>query len=693
MDKKTLINKAFLHLRDGRWQDAVSAYQSLLESHPEDPGLMNLLGDALLGKGRIIDAIQAFRQAYQVYQRQDESSRASLMLTKMGRIDPNSVDELKEGRPRADVSSEDAAGFEEAITAAKAELSRDPKSLERQQKVGDLLAKAGRIDEAAQSYLSIGNALYNARQFAKAGPVYKHVIELDPGNLQARIALGEIYSKEGSDSEAKKEFLMVAETLIRQGNLDRGQLFAQKAIQLKSIEAHYYMGLVHFLKGKGEEARSEFETLLKFKVNHQGALTHLAHLLGEAGELDDAQGLLERLIKLDRNNAKAKEDLARLLLKRGESKAAREHFNEAMNAYAAQEEWERTAICAHEALKLDSENVELYLKLADAAYAAGLEDQAAEACNALGDVYEAQGQAAEAQAVRRKAAEILGQAPSAAPSEHEPAPKSEKPLSQADETKVMMNIAATYIRQGSLDEAIEIYQKILQADPNNAAVKEALTRAYATFAGVNPEKAVAKQGGKAGGGEEQRLQREARERAQREAQIRSQRRPTQEPSRQSKSASVQDDLSPVGDQQEDEIAGDHQDEFMTVTVAEIYTKQGLLNEALKIYQKILEIEPGNLEAQAKKRELEKTMSDQERLRKETAPHEPSKADPSKAGGSGRGETGEKMRKPAAAEKAGEKPEAPADADAKDSKPGRGKHKGSDDDDGPPRQKRSRVSYV
>ena len=44
---------------------------------------------------------------------------------------------------------------------------------------------------------------------------------------------------------------------------------------------------------------------------------------------------------------------------------------------------------------------------------------------------------------------------------------------------------------------------------------------------------------------------------------------------------------------------DELDEFTTVTVAEIYTKQGLIEEALRIYQRILAKEPGNADVAAK----------------------------------------------------------------------------------------------
>lgn len=711
MDKKTLLNTAYLHFQAGQWDQAIEQYKKLLELDPADALALNMLGDAHARQGRIIDALQFYRQAAQVFVRNGSGEKAEMVKRKMAKLDPNSVEETVSAEKVA-VQGEGEAGLTDAIERLKAQIASDPKNLEHYQKAGELMTRAGRNSEAAEYYLTVANALYNNRLFSKAQPLYQRIIEVDPGNFQAHVALGEIYSKEGSDSEAKKEFLFVAENLIRQGNLERGQLFAQKAIQLKSIEAHYYLGLVFYLKGQLQEARSEFEVLLKFKVSHQGALTHLAQIFIAGGQLDEASALFERLLKADSKNADAMEKQAELALKQGKTDAALEAYGRAMDAFAGDEQWERVAACAARAAELNPQNPEYYLKLADAAYNAGLEEQAAEACSSLAKLYDALGKADQAGQMRVKARELRGEAepgPAAgvkSPPARPAAQETGKSFSPADEIKMMMNMAAGFIQQGSLDEAIEIYLKILKTDPNNEEVKTALTRAYAMFAGVNPEAAVAKKNAaknaKPDAADEQQVQREAQLRAQREAQVRAQQRnaaPAAPESPQAKTPSKEPELlQAVGSLHEDEIAGDHQDEFMTVTVAEIYTKQGLLNEALKIYQKILEIEPGNLEAQVKKQDLETTLAEQERLRLQSEETAKKKAKAEKAPEANSGKTKETgattaASKPAAVEE--KAPTGPEDAVIEAPDKGGSKRNNKDDGPEPPSSKgrRGRVSYV
>lgn len=685
----------------------------MLELDAGDLVALNMLGDIHAQQGHVTEALQFFKQAVQIMLVQGAKEKAESIKRKMSKLDPNSVEEEPEEAQVAQLAPAETGTVKDAIETLKARVAADPKNLELIQKLSELLAKAGRNPEAAEQLLIIANALYNNRLFKKAEPVFQQILQLEPGNLQAHIALGEIFSKDGSDSEAKKEFLFVAEHLIRQGNLERGQLFAQKAIQLKSIEAHYYLGMVFYQKGQVNEARTEFETLLKFKLGHQGALTHLAQILNQTGQTEEAWGLYERLVKADPKNGDAWEKQGLLAVKAGKNDVASEKFRQAMEVFAAEEQWERAALCAGEALKVDPQNSELYLKLADASYNAGLEQQAAEACDALAELYESQGKSEEAKQIRAKAVELKNggvsgavASPVESPAEPPVASRSaEKNPAPVDEVKVMMNIAATYIRQGSFDDAIEIYQQIAKKDPNNEEVRAALTRAYAMFAGVNPEtavtkKAVPKAGTKTDSEEQQRLQREARERAQQEAQARAQRSktPTETASAFSaKPASPESDLMQSMGAKEDEIAGDHQDEFMTVTVAEIYTKQGLLNEALKIYQKILEIEPGNLEAQMKKQELENTMAEQERLRQQSEEAARKKAEEEKMAAEAAAKAAlaksqeEKIGAGALAAESVEAPESlVSDNVTQNIQPG---VKPPDDNPEPPGRRRGHVSYV
>ncbi len=721
MEKKSLASSAFMALKDGQLEDAIKYYQQYFQANPTDASPLTMAGYCYGKLGKVSEALKHYRHALLISKKQHLTSKIEAIQKAMIRLDPDSVGDFEaELQALPDKQGEETA----EIKSLKQTIEKDAKDQETLQQLAQLLEKQQLMGEAAKYYLALGNLFYSAKAFDKAVTLFQHILQIKPTFIHAHIALAETFAKQGSDSDAKKEYLYAAEQLIRNGDLERGKVFAQKAIQLKSIEAHYYLGLVFLQEQNHAEAIQEFETLLKFKVNHQGGLTFLAQLYQQANRSEEATGLYERLLKVDNKNPELLETWAYTAKAQGDTTKACEKFTQAMDAFAGEELWENAAVCATQAIALNSTNQELYLKLADASYNAGLENQAAEACLALAGVLESMGKTDAAAQMRSKAKEITGgevnqetppaqEAPpplSSMPPEEEPplaptlepesvpAPAPPAPVTPVDsETnmQMMMNIAGTYIQQGSLDEAIEIYQKILKTDPQNETVKSALTRVYAMFAGINPETAVARKSNHQEREiDDQQVQREAREKAQHEAKIRSQRLSGKESAAATKNEnSKAGGFQTLGHDKEDEIDGDSQDEFMTVTVAEIYTKQGLLNEALKIYQKILEIEPGNQEAKLKKEELESKMAEQERVRKqsEVALQEKNAADKKAAEAKVAAEKKALEEKAAAEQKAKAQKTESAGKTDQSSKPSQSKS--SDDDQEPPPKRRGRVSYV
>ncbi len=80
---------------------------------------------------------------------------------------------------------------------------------------------------------------------------------------------------------------------------------------------------------------------------------------------------------------------------------------------------------------------------------------------------------------------------------------------------------------------------------------------------------------------------------------------------------------------------------MTLAVADIYVRQGLLEEAAKIYHRIVQNEPDNLEAKKK-------LSDVENLIKSKGAKAPSESAPAAAPPAPSGSTGSKTTEPSSA---------------------------------------------
>src|SRR6185503_16981227 len=110
---------------------------------------------------------------------------------------------------------------------------------------------------------------------------------------------GEIHVRGGNESDAKKEYLLIAEAMLNKGDLETALSYSRKAVQLKSIEAYYYLGQVLLKQGKHDEAKAEFEKLLKFKLNHCGALVAMGAIHEAKGAPDEALKYYQRALKIE----------------------------------------------------------------------------------------------------------------------------------------------------------------------------------------------------------------------------------------------------------------------------------------------------------------------------------------------------------------------------------------------------------
>jgi tetratricopeptide (TPR) repeat protein len=270
-----------------------------------------------------------------------------------------------------------------------------------------------------------------------------------------------------------------------------------------------------------------------------------------------------------------------------------------------------------------------------------------------------------------------------APEVHEkPAPAPEPAgLDSLEELKAQISIAENYLKQGLVEEAIEVYQQLAEAHPENAEVKQKLNQAYTAYVKTGDEVIGALEAEKkAKEDEEKRLRAEMEVRAQEEAKrlreeleqkarleadikarvelekkareeaekkareemerlakgeeeqkirLEAERRAKEESERKTREEAdrklreetekkVREEIAKKMEQEakkasvahdqatartpptsKGDVLEENRDDFMTIAVADIYVRQQLYEEAVKIYRRIVQMEPDNLEAKKK----------------------------------------------------------------------------------------------
>ncbi len=783
-DKKNIVKMAYIYFQEGRWDKAIEEYKKLIAMDPEDINTLNMLGDVYVKKGSVKEAYESYSKVSADFTARGQIDKSAIVNKKIAALDSALLPaeaQKKQNLIKQSLKAEtamEAGDVDGAIDALNEVLKLDQENLGAYSKLAELFEKKGQLAEAVKQYQMLGAVFLKNRLYKKSQEMFQKVVQLDPTNVEGHNNLAQIYVKQGSESDAKKEYLNAAEQAMAVGDLEKANVFAAKAVEYKSIEAHYVLGVVLYKKQKLSESKAEFESLLRFKVNHVGALTHLGRVLLELGQADKAAESIQKALKAEKDNLPALEAWAEVCVKKGNKAEAVTTLLSLADKYSAKGEWNHAAEAARNALSIDENAASPLAKLADALRQVGDKPGAAEAFHKLGLLYEKQNKEELAAEAFKRTLEmnpshaeaqkhVLGsvsappapahakapEAPAAPPPKTPPAgvldleditappfgaskapapppPAApvhvEKPkpapveADPEEEIKAQITIADNYIKQGLVEEAIEIYQQLIETYPQRPELKQKLNQAYTAYVKTGEDVIGALEAEKKEKEEEEKhlrlemekkaqeeskrlreevehkarletekkvraeLERKAREEAETKAREEMEKRARQEAEhkakeevehrakveaekhhheeeeRKAKEAALQKSKEEAERKVREEMErkaketakkpaasaefatsrtpppskGDSveegRDEFMTIAVADIYVRQGLHEEALKIYRKIVQLEPDNLEARKKLTDMENLIKSKGgKIAPETsAPPPPAKTPPS-----------------------------------------------------------------
>ena len=257
------------------------------------------------------------------------------------------------------------------------------------------------------AYNNLGNALSDQKKLEEAITAYRKAIELDPKFAAAYYNLGVVLSDLGKKEDAIAAYRQAiklqpdADAYNNLGNAldDLGKKEEainayRKAIELdpKYTKAHYNLGYVLDSLGKLEEASAAYRKAIELDPNDAHvAYNNLGIALYGQEKLEEAINAYQKAIQLDPNYAFPYRGLGDALRKQGQ-------LEKAINAY-------------RKAIELDPKFAQAYYGLSMALSGLGKKEEASAAYrkaahNALGWVYEQQGELKEALAEYEAALKI-----------------------------------------------------------------------------------------------------------------------------------------------------------------------------------------------------------------------------------------------------------------------------------------------
>lgn len=237
-----------------------------------------------------------------------------------------------------------------AVREYRRALEQGPADTTALNKLGDLLVRANRIDEAIDVYQRIAEFFASDGFFLKGIAIYKKINRLDPQRTEVYERLADLYFKQGLVVEGRQQLVTLADWFLRSRRTEDGIRTYRKLVELEPTNFQARAKLVDLLIQAGDvrEVGLQIEALSRallgrgmldeaVKLCHRAlelgpsaadAIAPCVDALVTAGRPQDAVALAESAVRQGGRAAELRQALARSLAEAGEHGRARSLLEE-----------------------------------------------------------------------------------------------------------------------------------------------------------------------------------------------------------------------------------------------------------------------------------------------------------------------------------------------------------------------------
>lgn len=194
IDKNKVIENAQRYVARGQIERAIEEWQKILSLTPNDGNIYNTIGDLYLKKNLAKEAIEEYAKAA------DAFNEAGFVL--------------------------------KTIAVYKKIIKLAPERMDIYLKLADLNAERGLTSNAIEDYLKVAKHYARNALIKETLDIYRKIADLDPTNINIKLKLAEIYLKEGLKHEAAKEFLEIADAYFCKEQLKEAEEFYNQVLKI-----------------------------------------------------------------------------------------------------------------------------------------------------------------------------------------------------------------------------------------------------------------------------------------------------------------------------------------------------------------------------------------------------------------------------------------------------------------------------
>jgi tetratricopeptide (TPR) repeat protein len=218
--------------------------------------------------------------------------------------------------------------YSKAIAIYKRIKRLVPDNMDSSKRLAELYRNQGFSSEAKTEYMSLAQNLTKAKKTKEAIVMYENLLKLDRSDMDSRLTLAELYTEENMIDQALEELNNVAEFKMRKNQLSEAGEILSRAKKLKEDHSRTITNLIDLYKrdNKKKKALDLVEEILQKDKQNLKAMYILGNLHFEDKSLKEAEDIFSRIISIRPKEVEAKVKLGRIYIQKGEFDQAFEQF-------------------------------------------------------------------------------------------------------------------------------------------------------------------------------------------------------------------------------------------------------------------------------------------------------------------------------------------------------------------------------
>jgi tetratricopeptide (TPR) repeat protein len=244
--------------------------------------------------GKLLEAAKEYQKLA------DDNPRDMNVVNKLGDLllrAGRTPDALRQFMRIADFFAKD--GFHLKAIAMYKKISKiDANNLESQQRLAALYHHQGLATEAKAQYVQVADALQRAGQALPAAEALRRLLEIDPDNVKVRLRLAEMLGRGPKPEEAALEYAHVARVAAQRGAIDETVQVVRKAIKISPAHPDLpaiLLQVVTRLETAPADLVAAAEEIARHAKRSGQAIVLLGESLRRAGRMEEAETAIRRL--------------------------------------------------------------------------------------------------------------------------------------------------------------------------------------------------------------------------------------------------------------------------------------------------------------------------------------------------------------------------------------------------------------